>query len=121
MIATAILGLAAAMIMATLGTARQRVLRAERRWARAHLLSQVAELYLLAGPEADVSAAALPEGFSAHCVLKSVENLPEHALENVHRWPDWLLGRYEIRVFDSFGQELDNVTIEKMIQEDDLF
>ena len=49
MVAAVILALAVVSTMGVLGNARSTLLRAEQRWAREHLLAQVAELYLLGG------------------------------------------------------------------------
>ncbi|HOG51969.1 MAG TPA: hypothetical protein PKY10_15370, partial [Lentisphaeria bacterium] len=67
MIAATILALAVVSTMAIIGGARSNLIRAEKRWARQHLLEQAVELYLLGGHDAVVPEGLLPAGFSTAC------------------------------------------------------
>ena len=121
LVAAAILAMAVGMTLGIMGTARARILRAERRWGRAHHLSNVTEFYLLAGPDGAMPASLLPQGFSAHCELREVEELPEHAAESLHGWQDWILGEYHIFVFGPRGGQLGEWVVEKVVREDDCY
>ena len=121
LVASTILGLAVAMVVGTIGGARARILRAERRWGRAHVLSQAAEFYLLAGKDGAMPESLLPEGFRAMCELRPAENLPEYATESIQGWPDWTLGEYRVSVFDSYNHSLGEVVVEKIVHEDDYY
>lgn len=117
MIAAGILAMSVAATLAIVGGGRARLLRAEKRWGRAHLLSQVSEYYLLAGAEAEEPRDLLPDGFSASCELHEAEDLVEDASEAIN---GWVLGVYTIRVFDTKGGLLGEIAVEKLVREDDL-
>jgi prepilin-type N-terminal cleavage/methylation domain-containing protein len=116
MIATVILALAVVMTVGILGGARARILRAETRWGREHLLSQAAELYLLGGLEAEIPPGLLPEGFSSSCTLTAVEDLSEQDAEPQQ---GWILGRFDIRVFDTGHDLMAECSVEKLVREED--
>jgi type II secretory pathway pseudopilin PulG len=116
MIAATVLAIAVAMSLGIVGGARGRILRAEQRWGRQHLLAQVAELYLLAGPYAELPEGLLPEGFSSSCELRAVEDLPEEALEPIQ---GWVLGEFRIEVYDVNGAPMGSVTVQKVVKEED--
>jgi hypothetical protein len=114
-IAAGILALAVVMSVSIMGGARSRILRAESRWGRQHLLSQAAELYLLGGPQAEVPPGLLDEGFSCDCSLSPTEgDLPEEALEAQE---GWVLGRFHVRVFDPNGDLMAECEVEKLVRE----
>lgn len=115
-IAAAILAVAVAASVGIVGAARSRILRAESRWGRQHLLSQAAEFYLLCGPNAPYPGGLLPEGFSASCSIGVVDDLPEDALEPQE---GWVLGRFYIRVYDTAGTPMAECTVEKLLREED--
>ncbi len=115
-IASGILVLAVAMSVGIVGAARARILRAESRWGRQHLLSQAAEFYLLAGPAAVPPPGLLPEGFSCDMTLSRVEDLSDAALEPQD---GWVLGRFDIRVYDTAGDLLSECQVEKVVREED--
>lgn len=115
-IASGILVLAVAMSVGIVGGARARILRAESRWGRQHLLSQAAEFYLLAGPAAAPPPGLLPQGFSCEMALSRVEDLSEAALEPQD---GWVLGRFDIRVYDTAGDLLAQCQVEKVVREED--
>jgi len=121
MIASLILTISVAMVMGIMGAARARILRAERRWGREHLLAQATEFYLLAGKDEDMPSSLLPEGFSAGCELRLVEDLPEKAMESIPGWPGWQLGEYRVIVFDSYGNLLGERVVQKVVHEDDSY
>jgi hypothetical protein len=79
MVAAFILTLSLVMVLQILGTARARVLRAERRWARTHLLAQGLDFHLMAGPDETFPMEFLPKGFSIVCELSPAHDLPIYA------------------------------------------
>ena len=115
-VAASILGLAVSMTLGIIGAARSRVLRAERRWAKAHLSSQAAELFLLGGPNAEPPPNLLPDGYDAVCELVTVEDLHVDAQEPIH---GWLLGEFRIQVLTPSGNSLSEVRVESVVREDD--
>ncbi len=116
-IAAGILAMAVTMSVGIMGAARARLLRAESRWGRQHLLSQAAELYLLGGPSAVPPPDLLPEGFTCDCTLTRVEEgLAEAALEPQD---GWLLARFDIRVYDTSGSLMSQCSVAKVVREDD--
>jgi len=116
LIAMAILGVAIGMILSILGGSRSRILRAERNWARQHLVAQAAEWYLLTGPDAALPDGLLPKNFSAKCRLFQVE-LPEEAQEPMD---GWVLGRYEITIYGLSREDVASITVEKLVRQEDL-
>ncbi len=117
-IAATILALSVAFTMSIVATARSQVLRAERRWGRAHLLAQAAEYHLLAGARAKQPPdGLLPEGYRTSCELFEVLDLPEEALEPVN---GWRLGEFMIRVDDPNGQPIGELRVRKLVREEDL-
>ena len=117
MIASTILTMAVVASMGIVGSARSNLLRAEKRWARQHILSQVAEAYLLGGPRTVLPEGVLPQGFSASCQLYEVEDLHEEALEAIR---EWRLGEFHIQVFDVNGKLMEEVRVRKLVKEEDL-
>ncbi len=117
MVAVAILSASLAVVLTILGSSRSRLMRAERRWAGQHVLSNAVEFYLLAGTDAAIPGGVLPDGFSASCDLEAAEDLPEHAAEAVG---GWMLGRYRIEVFNAGRQNVGEQIIEKVVLEEDL-
>ena len=117
LIAVAILGVSVAMIVSILAGARSRLMRAERDWARQHLMSQAAEWYLLAGVMTAPPAGLLPPGFSAQARLERVEELPEEVREPLD---GWVLGRYVIGLTGRSGESLGELPIDKLVREDAL-
>ncbi len=117
MIASTILAMSVVASLGIVGGARSNLLRAQKRWARQHILSQAAEAYLLAGPRTILPDGVLPQGFSASCELYEVEDLPEEALESIR---EWRLGEFHIRVFDVNGHLMEEVRVRKLVKEEDL-
>jgi prepilin-type N-terminal cleavage/methylation domain-containing protein len=117
-IAVAILSIALVLVLQVLATARARVLRSERKWARAHLLQQGAEYFLLAGPDAMVPQEFLPEGFSARCELvAATEPLPEHARDADNGWVPVI---FRVSILDRSGKQISSCEIEKTVPAEDL-
>jgi hypothetical protein len=117
MIASTILAMSVVASLGIVGSARSNLLRAQKRWARQHILSQAAEAYLLGGPRTILPDGVLPQGFSASCELYEVEDLPEEALESIR---EWCLGEFQIRVFDVNGHLMEEMRVRKLIKEEDL-
>jgi len=117
MIAATLLAMAVVASMGIIGSARARLLRAEKRWGRQHLLSQATECYLLGGANAQLPEGLLPQGFSSRCQLYDLEDLPEDALESIR---EWRLGEYHIQVFDAAGNLMQELRIRKLVKEEDL-
>ena len=117
LIAVAILGVSLALVLSIFGGARSRILRAERTWARQHLLTQATEIFLLAGPNAEIVDGLFPRNFSARCTLQPVTDLPAYAQEVD---TGWILGEYHISLIGGQGEIIDELKVEKMILEDDL-
>ena len=109
-----IFALSLGSILAVLGTARGRILRAQRRWARAHLLTQAVEFHMLAGDRETVPEGLLPEGFSAQCEVMEPEQLPE-MVEPVLQ--GWKLVSYRVSVIDPAGERVAETTIETVLPE----
>ena len=117
LVAVAILGLSLVMLLGILGGARSKLLRAEQRWAREHLLAQVTELYLLAGPDADRPDDLLPEGFTSGCEIVDPQELPEHALDPQQ---GWMLVGYRVTLYGTDGEVVASHDVEKIVYEDEL-
>lgn len=116
MIATVVLGLAVAATAAIVSGAQTTVIKAENRWARQHLATNVAEFYLMGGPNGELPADVLPEGFSATCQLLEVDDIHEDAQEAID---GWIIGEYLIEVFDRDGNRMTETHVRKILKEDD--
>ncbi|HQL86159.1 MAG: type II secretion system protein [Lentisphaerae bacterium] len=116
MIAATILALAVVSTMAIVGGARSNLIRAEKRWARQHLLAQAVELYLLGGHDAVVPDGLLPAGFSSSCELLKVEDIHEEALEANRGWQ---LGEYVVVVYDASRRPMAECRVRKVLKEED--
>ena len=121
LVAALVLSMAVAMVVAILGAARARILRAERAWGREHLLANASEFFLLAGKDGSLPEDVLPEGYSARCELSPAEDLPESAQEGIQGWAGWRLGRFVVSVTDSSGRTLGERLVEKVVREDDCY
>ena len=90
---------------------------AESQWAREHLTSMACEFYLLFGHEAEFPSEVLPAGYSVSCELNEAI-IPEGDLEEKYEpISGWIIGEYTIRLF-SEGQEINTVTIDKLVPAD---
>ena len=115
LVAVAILGMSLALILQILGASRERVLRAERRWSRRHVLEQAAEFHLLAGPNARIPAGFLPEGFESRASLAvDPSNLPVHAAEPKN---GWMPATLTVTVADENGEVVAEQDIEQIVPE----
>ncbi len=117
LIAVAILGVSVALILSILAGARSRILRAERNWARQHLMSQAAEWYLLAGANAEPPSGLMPPGFAARAELVRVDDLPVEVQDPLD---GWVLGRFNIHLTGRAGESLGDLQIDKLVREDAL-
>ena len=117
MIASTILAMSVVASMGIIGSARSNLLRAQKRWAGQHILSQVAEAYLLGGGRTALPEGVLPQGFTASCQLYEVEDLHEEALEAIRQWR---LGEFHIQVFDPNGKLMEELRVRKLVKEEDL-
>lgn len=118
LVAAAILAVAVALIISLLAAARDRLLRAERKWAQQHLLAQGAEYFLLAGPQAQPPDWLLTDGYAARCELRKAE--PAAAADKTAEpVSGWTLGTYHIQLLDRGGQVLDEIDIKKLTREED--
>lgn len=116
MIAATILALAVVSTMAIIGGARSNLIRAEKRWARQHLLEQAVELYLLGGHDAAVPEGLLPAGFSSSCQLLVVDDIHEEAQEANRGWQ---LGEYVVVVYDANRRPMAECRVRKVVKEED--
>ncbi len=117
-IAVAILamGLMTAMTMASSG--RHRVQKSKNAWSQQHIISQAAEYYLLAGHKATIPEAIFPyENYSVSCSLVEPENLPEGV---DYQFKGASLMTYQIDLFDSNGDVVSSLKIDKILLEEDL-
>lgn len=117
LVATAILGTALAATLALLAAARARIIRAERQWAREHLLTQGVELYLLAGLDAEAPEGLLPAGYALRGSLQAAGDLPENASQ---AQSGWVLGEYRVELIGRAGEVAAETRIEKLVPEEDL-
>jgi len=117
LIAIAILGVSVALILSILAGARSRILRAERNWARQHLMAQAAEWYLLAGVTVAPPNGLMPPGFAARAELVRVTDLPVEAQDPLD---GWVLGRFIIHLTGRSGENLGDLPIDKLVREDAL-
>ncbi len=116
-IALAILGLSLGLMLQLIGGSRERLLRAEERWERQHRLAAAAEFYLLGGPKADPLPGLLPDGCTPGCELAVPDDLPDNATDAVS---GWILGRYRITVTGPDGKPDGEMTVERLVREDDI-
>ena len=118
MIAALILTLSVVGTMTVIGTARANMLREERRWQREHILGNVMEFYLLAGPNNALPEGLLPTGYSASCELYNVEDgIPDEAMESIKKWR---LGEFHVKVYNPQGELIAEQAVRKIIKEDDV-
>lgn len=113
-IAIMIFAAALATLLSMLGSARTRVIRAQRNWARAHLATSATEFFLLAGENETLPRGVLPEGFQAVCGREDIADLPEEAEEEINGWRMVL---YRIIVSDPNGREVAEQTVRKLFAE----
>lgn len=120
-VAALILSMTASMVFAIVAGARARMHRGKRRWANQHVMSQAVEFFLLAGKDEDLPDGLLPEGFTATCTIEPVDDLPDEMDESITGWTDWRLAEYRVAVYNSFGDKVDEWTVEKIVREDDSY
>jgi hypothetical protein len=93
------------------------LLRAERRWANQHLLTQATELFLLGGADAESPDGLLPPHYYARCDLSAAEELPVHAENPID---GWALGTYQVTLTGRRGEVVAEVRVEKLVRQEDL-
>jgi prepilin-type N-terminal cleavage/methylation domain-containing protein len=103
-----------AALLGMLGSARSRILRSQRKWARGHLLSSSVEFHLLAGDMDSVPPGVLPEGFRAECTVEEPAGLPEEAELEIG---GWRLAVYDIRLYDPMGERIASKRVRKVVPE----
>jgi len=116
MTAVAVLGIALIMLLSLIGAARARLIRAEERWARQHLLDTATEFFLLAGPEEDLPSHLLPDGFAAECTVSVAGDLPDHAVDP---YGGWALATYHIVLYRDGAVAVEQ-RVDKVVREEDL-
>ncbi|MDT8390547.1 MAG: type II secretion system protein [Lentisphaeria bacterium] len=114
MVAALILGLSLVLTLQILGTARGRILRAQRRWARTHVLEQGLEFHLLTGPDEEIPPAFLPEGFSVVCEALDPADLPDYADQPI---AGKTLARMKVTVYGVDKEETSSFTMEKTMEQ----
>lgn len=114
-VAVALLGVSLATVVTVVSQARSRVMRAERRWAGEHLLTNATEWVLLAGEDAAFPDEALPPGFNVSCVKRPLEDLPTMAAEPRGNWFPY---RYTVRVSNANGESVGNRSVIKVLPYD---
>ena len=120
LVAVALLAAGLAMTLGLVAAARERTLRAERSWARQHLLAQAVEFYLLAGPKASPPQDLLTEGYSVRCETERLDSANgEDPL--LYLIPDgWLPAVLHFQLVDRDGGELSALDVTKWLREEDL-
>ncbi len=113
-IATLVFAIALSSILTMLGTARSRLVRAQRRWARGHLLAQAVELHLLTGDRGVAPPEFLPQGFRTSCAVLEVRALPDGVEPSMN---GWRLAVYEILLDDPAGVRIGERQLVKIVPE----
>ena len=109
------LGLTAVLSLAS--SSRRRLNKAFDKWRRQHQLSQAAEYYLLAGPNASIPPEVFPyENVFVTCTITDPEGLPEDVNLNSGQWYLKTL-RIEIT---SEKKGKDWMKLDKILRRDDL-
>lgn len=118
LVAIAILGMSLVLILQMLDASRRRLVKAERRWSRRHLVEQATEFYLLAGSNARVPDGLLPEGYEAEAQFLFASGArPERYRGTVG---GWMLGTLRVKVYDANDDVLIKQDINKVVPENEL-
>lgn len=118
LVALAILGFSLTIILQIVATARGRLIRARRTWSRQHVVAQILEHSLLAGPDSTVPENIIPEGYSAE--VERDNRWQGELLSEPEPVNGWILQRITIRIFDDAGNAIGKGSAETLVHEDDL-
>ena len=112
-IALGVLMLALSAVFASIAASQQRVIRAEKRWQRQHLLTQAAEYYLLAPPSSQIPQVLFSNQQYRVAVEYNTPQLPDK-VETVNG--NWQLIGMKIMLFDQNDKKVDSITLERIIR-----
>ena len=91
--------------------------QAQEEWYREHLLSMGCEYYLMFGHDAEFPQEKLPEGYQVECSI-DLGIIPEGEEEEKYDAVNgWIIGEYKVVLFKD-GEEINSVTIEKLVPEE---
>jgi hypothetical protein len=116
-VALTVLGFAIISASAMCSQAITRITKAKARWENQHMLSQAAEYFLLAGPNAQVPSEIFPyRNARVNCTVANAGELPAE-VDAVSG--QWRLATYELQLTGSAGEKLHSLKIDKIIQVSD--
>lgn len=118
-IAMGILVLCVTVAMSMVASSQKRMIKAEEKWQKQHLLTQAAEYFLLAPPGDHLPEQIFPfKNYNANCVYFPPEGLPENVnIEN----GEWRLSAMKITVNpDDSNRQPASIIIERIIKNGDL-
>lgn len=118
LVALAILGLSLTILLQIVATARERLIRARRNWSRQHIVAQILEHSLLAGPDASLPENIIPEGYSVD--VQRDNRWQSELLSESEPVNGWILQRMTVRIFDDAGNAVGKGSTEVLVHEDDL-
>jgi type II secretory pathway pseudopilin PulG len=117
-IALGVLIIALSAVFSTVAASQQRVIKAERRWKRQHMLTQAAEYFMLAPPNAAIPQTIFPfTDYQAFCEYSTPEGLPDMVETKVGNWQ---LATVKISVNSKHdGKTINAITLDRIIKKDD--
>jgi prepilin-type N-terminal cleavage/methylation domain-containing protein len=116
-VALAVLGIAVVSAVTISTSAISRMEKAKARWMNQHMMAQAAEHFLLAGPSAQPNSDIFPyRNARVSCTVENAAGLPGD-VDPVSG--QWRLATYDIQLFNSSGQRISGLKIDKIIQVSD--
>ncbi len=114
-VALAILAMGLTGLMSLTASSKKRAVSGYDNWLHQHILAQAAEFYLLTGNEEAIPENIFPyENYSVSCNILEIDDLPEEMETTIG---DWQIIAYKITLFDETNDEIDSITVEKIIKQ----
>ncbi|MCF6175296.1 MAG: type II secretion system GspH family protein [Victivallaceae bacterium] len=117
-IALGVLLLAMSAVFGTIAASQQRVIRAEKRWAKQHMLTQAAEYFLLAPPRTTIPQTIFPfSDYQAFCEYSEPKELPETVDAISGSWK--LVAMKIILNSNADGKTVNSITLDRIVKTND--
>lgn len=117
-VALGVLLLSLSVVFSTIAASQQRVMKAEKKWHRQHMLTQATEYFLLAPPGVTIPKTVFPfDEYQASCEYSPPQGLPDMTETQLGNWQ--LTAMKIVIKSTNDGQTVASITLDRIIKVDD--
>ena len=117
-IALGVLLISLSAVFAAVAASQQRIIRAEKKWKKQHILTQATEYYLLAPPRTIIPQIIFPfHNYQVFCEYSDPEGLPETVKATGGGWK--LVAMKVIIKDNTNGQTVNSITLDRIVKDND--